>query len=96
MEAALEAGAEDIGEEDGQWRVTTEVSDFIGVRSALEAAEIEVASAELTMIPSNTVECTGGDAKKILNLVEALDDLDDVQKVHANFDIPEEELAGLE
>ncbi|QDU72971.1 YebC/PmpR family DNA-binding transcriptional regulator [Mucisphaera calidilacus] len=95
MELALEAGAEDVAEEDGVFRVVTEPSDFIPVRDAIEGAGIAVASAQLSMIPDNTVTCTGRDAEKVLNLVEALEDNDDVQKVYANFDIPEDELASL-
>jgi YebC/PmpR family DNA-binding regulatory protein len=96
MEAALEAGAEDVTEEGDYWSIETEPSEFQQVRSALEAAGIEFESAELTMIPSNTVECTGKDAQKVMNLVDTLEDNDDVQKVHANFDIPDEDLAALE
>ncbi len=95
MEVALEAGAEDVVDEGEIWQVTTEPSDFITVKEAVEGAEIAIESAELTMIPSNTVECTGKDAEKILAMMDALDDQDDVQKVHANFDIPEEELAAM-
>ena len=96
MEVALEAGADDITEEDDGFEILTDPSNFIAVREAMEAAEIPFESASLTMIPNNTVECTGRDAEKVFNLVEALDDHDDVQKVHANFDIPEEELAKIE
>ncbi len=95
MEQALEAGAEDISDEGEFWQITTEPGELHAVREALVAAELPVESAELTMIPNNTVECTGDMAKKVLSLVEALDDQDDVQNVHANFDIPEDELATL-
>jgi YebC/PmpR family DNA-binding regulatory protein len=96
MEIALEAGAEDIRDEGEFWLITTEPSDYRPVRQAIEDAELPIELSELTMIPSNTVECTGDNAKRVLSLVEALEDNDDVQKVHANFDIPDEELAALQ
>ena len=96
MELALEAGAEDIEDEGEAWRIVTDPSDFIAVKDALEGAGIEPDSAALSMIASNTVECLGKDAQKVLNLIEAFEDHDDVQKVHANFDIPDEEMAKLE
>jgi len=96
MEAALEAGAQDVIDQDESWQVVCQPADLIPIREAIEAAGITVESASMTMTPSTWVTCTGKDARKVLNLIEALDDHDDVQKVHANFDIPEEELAGLE
>jgi len=96
MELALEAGAEDIADEGEYFTVTCEPSDYSAVKDALDAAEVATESAELSMIASTTIECTGDDARKILNLMDALEDQDDVQKVHANFDIPEEELAAME
>jgi len=96
METALEAGAEDVADADEVWEVTTEPSALGGVRDALEAAGMTVESAKLAMIPSTTVEVTGRDAEKTLRLVENLEDHDDVQKVHSNFDVSEEELAALE
>ena len=96
MEIALEAGAEDIEDEGEAWRIVTDPSAFIAVKEAIAAAGIELASASLGMIANNTVECTGKDAQKVLNLIEAFEDHDDVQKVHANFDIPDEEMAKLD
>jgi len=96
MEAALEAGAEDVAEDGDFWSIETDPTAFQQVRDGLEQAGIELDTAELTMVPTNSVVCTGTDAKKVMNLVDALEDLDDVQKVHANFDIPDEELAALE
>lgn len=95
MEIALEAGAEDVADDGESFLVLCEPSDFIPVRDALEAAGIEPESAQLAMIPDTTVTCTGKDAQKVLNLMESLEDHDDVQKVYANFDIPEDELATL-
>ena len=66
------------------------------MREAIEAAEFPIESAGITMIPNTTVSCKGKDARKVLGLMEALEDQEDVQKVHANFDIPDEEMAALE
>ena len=95
LEIVLEAGAEDLSEEGDQWQVTTAPHDLPAVRGALEAAGIPVASAELSMVPQATVPVEGGQARQVLNLIDALDDLDDVQAVHANFDIPDEVLAEV-
>ena len=96
MDAVLEAGAEEVLDADESWQVLCEPSDFVAVREALESAELPLESAGMTMIPDSSVTCTGKAARKVLELVEALDDHDDVQKVHANFDIPDEELAALQ
>lgn len=96
MELALEAGAEDIEDDGEAWRIVTDPSTFIAVKDAIENAGIETASASLSMIANNTVECVGKDAMKVLKLIDAFEDHDDVQKVHANFDISDEEMAGLE
>ena len=93
MEIALEAGADDIVNDDGGWEVTTEPAAFLGVRQAIEAAGIEADSAEITMIPANTIECDVATAQKVLRLVDAIDEHDDVQKVYHNAEIPEEALA---
>lgn len=96
MEAALDAGAGDIIDADDSWQVLCEPTDLIPVREAIEAANITIESANLTMIPETTVTCTGKDAERIINLIDDLEDHDDVQKVHANFEIPDEELAALQ
>lgn len=96
MEIALEAGAEDVEHEQGMWTVTTTPSDYLPVREAIEQAGITMTSSALTMVPGNTVLVSGSDASKVLRLMDALEDHDDVQKVHANFDIPEEELAAMD
>jgi YebC/PmpR family DNA-binding regulatory protein len=95
MELILDAGAEDLADEGDQWRVTTDPGALPAVRSALEGAGVQPASAELSMVPQATVPVEGSKAKQVLNLVEALDDLDDVQAVHSNFDIPDEVLAEV-
>ncbi|MBG3876303.1 YebC/PmpR family DNA-binding transcriptional regulator [Desulfovibrio oxamicus] len=96
MEAALEAGADDVRDEGGTWEIHTAVADFAAVRDALEAAGMEMDSAELSMIPQNTVEVDAEAGRKLMRLVDALEDNDDVQNVHANFDLPDEVLAELE
>ncbi|HEX4902094.1 MAG TPA: YebC/PmpR family DNA-binding transcriptional regulator [Acidimicrobiales bacterium] len=91
MLVALEAGAEDITDEGGIWQVTTPPSDLPDIRQALEDAGIAVESSEVTMLPQNTVPITEPDkAKQTLRIVEALEDLDDVQAVYANFDMSAE------
>ncbi|MCC6682900.1 MAG: YebC/PmpR family DNA-binding transcriptional regulator [Phycisphaeraceae bacterium] len=96
METALEAGAEDVTDEGETWQVLSEPTDFIAVRDALKAAGFTMESSGINMIPATTVQLDSHDAQKVLKLVEALEDHDDVQKVHANFDIPDDVLASLE
>jgi YebC/PmpR family DNA-binding regulatory protein len=93
FEAALEAGAEDVTNEDDEFVVTAEVSDFMAVKEGLKEAGIDVSSSELTRIAKNEVEIAGKDAEKLLKLLDMLEDLDDVQKVHSNADIDEAVLA---
>lgn len=97
MEIALEAGAEDLEQEaDGTWQIRTEPSTLYTVREALTAAGLEPASAKVTMIPQTTVLCEGKTAEKILRMMDLFEEHDDVQEVHANFDIPEAELEKLD
>jgi len=93
LEAALEAGAEDVVEGTEELLVVTRPADFEGVRDALAARGFAPASAEVTMQPSTTVALQGKEAETMLSLAEALEDLDDVQNLYSNFDISEEELA---
>jgi len=97
MEAALDAGAEDITEDENTWVVMTESKDFYSVTEEIDKKEglPEYTLAEITMIPQNTVKVTGKDAEQMLRLMEALEDNDDVQNVYANFDIPEGEMEKL-
>jgi transcriptional/translational regulatory protein YebC/TACO1 len=88
--AAAEGGAEDVERDGSSFRVTSAPEDLTAVREAIEAAGIEVDSAELTMVPKTTVSLEDeGAAKKTLRLIDALEENDDVQEVYANFDIPE-------
>lgn len=95
MEAALNGGAEDVAEDGGQWTVTTDPSDFMAVRTALEEAGIAYASAELTMVPQNTIAPSESEARQILRMIDQLEDNDDVQDVYANFDISDEVLEAV-
>jgi YebC/PmpR family DNA-binding regulatory protein len=101
MEVVLEAGADDViapeGDDDdkGMWTIMTEVGDFQAVKVALEAAEIEIVEAEIARIPDNTIAVAGDDVRKLMNLIEVLEELDDVQKVYSNGDMDAEELAKL-
>lgn len=96
MEVALEAGAEDVQQDGDQFVVTCEPDDYSQVDQALEAAGLPVESKQLTRLPQNTVDLGPEDARKVLRLIEALDDHDDVQNVSANFNIPDEVLAEIE
>jgi YebC/PmpR family DNA-binding regulatory protein len=95
MEAALDAGAEDVKDAEDQWEVTTAPSDFYTVREAIEKAGLPVDSSSLTKIPGNTVKVEGKEAEQMLRLIEMLEDNDDVQNVYANFDISESEMERL-
>lgn len=88
MLAALDAGAEDVRDAgDGWFEIITVPSDLAAVRAAVVEAGIEVESADVTQMPSTTVPVSESDAKKLLRLIDTLDDLDDVQAVFANYDI---------
>ena len=95
MLAAIDAGAEDVREDGGQLRVVCEPADLGAVREALEGAGVEIESADVTMEPKNTVLVKGTEAEWLLKLVDTLEEHDDVDSVHANFDVPEEILAKL-
>ncbi|MGZ5291942.1 MAG: YebC/PmpR family DNA-binding transcriptional regulator [Actinomycetota bacterium] len=95
LEIALEAGADDLNDAESTWEITTDPTSFAGVRDAISAAGVGMLSAELTMVPQNTVRVDGGHAKQVLALLEALEDLDDTQSVYANFDIPESVMSEL-
>jgi YebC/PmpR family DNA-binding regulatory protein len=89
--AAIDAGAEDVQDEDGESVIYTAHADLAKVRDALRDAGLEVIEAELTYVPNNTVEITdAATAGKIMRLMDALDDIDDVTNTHVNFDIPED------
>lgn len=95
MEAALDAGAEDIKDEEDSFIVLTEPSQFEAVKKALENKKLTSVAAEVSMIPQNSVLLSGHDAEKMLKLMEVLEDHDDVQNVYANFDISKEEMERI-
>jgi YebC/PmpR family DNA-binding regulatory protein len=90
--AAIDAGADDVGRDGDLLKVVCAAADLAAVRNALEGSGVEIESAELAMEPRSTVEIGGADAARLMRLMEALDDQDDVDAVHANFDIPAEVL----
>ena len=90
MSVALDAGAEDMVTEDENYAVKTAPADFFKVKKAIEDNSIKIESAEITLIPKSTVKVTGEDSKKVLDLVNGLEEHEDVQNVYANFDIPDE------
>jgi YebC/PmpR family DNA-binding regulatory protein len=97
MMAALEAGAEDVTDQGDTFDITTAPTDFTAVRDALGEAGITMASADLTMIATTAVPlATEADARKVLRVLDALEDNDDVQNVYANFDIPADLMEQLE
>jgi YebC/PmpR family DNA-binding regulatory protein len=94
MLLALDAGAEDITDAGDHWQITTPPTDLPAVRAALEGADVNFDDAEVTLLPSSTVPLDKeSDAKKVLHVVDLLEEHDDVQNVYANFDIPDEILA---
>jgi transcriptional/translational regulatory protein YebC/TACO1 len=95
FEAALEAGADDVVDEDEQIEVLTDPSSFIEVREVLEKAGFKYESAEVTMIPQTMVKLEGKQAETMLKLMDRLEDNDDVQNVYANFDISQEEMERM-
>jgi YebC/PmpR family DNA-binding regulatory protein len=97
MEVAVEAGAEDLSDSGERWVLTSAAHDLAAVRDALVEAGVTPISAELTLEPTTTVAVTDeNEAKKVLHLLELIDDHDDVQSVHANYDIADEVLATFD
>jgi YebC/PmpR family DNA-binding regulatory protein len=96
LEATLDSGAEDFSREGDQYLVTTTPPMFHAVQDALRSRGFQIESAELTMVPRNTVRVEGADAERILRLMEVLEELEDVSKVSSNFDIDASQLAEAE
>ncbi len=97
MEVALEAGAEDVvTHDDGSIDVITTPESFMDVKEAMVAAGLEPDNADITMTPSTTVELGVEEAQKVIGLIEMLEDLDDVQNVYTNMEIPDEVMAQLQ
>jgi len=95
MEVALEAGADDVRQADSRFEVTCEVDVYSDLTYALENAGIEADVKQVTRIPNSTVDLDAGSGRKILKLLEALDDHDDVQNVSANFNLPDDVIAEI-
>ena len=93
MNAVLEAGAVEMGDEGENWEITTDVTSYEAVLEAVKALKIEPASAQaMAMLPKNTIKLEGKTAQQMLKLMDALDDHDDVKQVWSNFDIEEKEI----
>ncbi|MDR1037317.1 MAG: YebC/PmpR family DNA-binding transcriptional regulator [Deltaproteobacteria bacterium] len=95
MEVALDAGADDITESGGQVEVHTAIADLDTVKEAFDKAGLAYAQAEITYVPSNSLELSGRELNSAMKLLDALDDLDDVQKVWSNIDFSDESAQGL-
>ncbi len=97
MESVLDAGAEDISEEESTWVVMTDHKDFYAVKEGIDKLKDlpSYIGSEITMIPQNTVKVAGKEAEQVLRLMDALEDCEDVQNAYANFDIPESEMENL-
>ena len=96
LEATLDAGADDVNDLGDSFEVVSEPTDLVAVRSALQAAGIDYDSAEASFVPDMQVELDESGAAKMFRLVEALEDLDDVQNVFANYDVSDEVMEALE
>ena len=92
LAAALDAGADDMNDDDSAWEIITTPETFEAVRDAVKALGVEPSNAAIAMVPQNYVKLTGKDATQMVKLMEALDEHDDVQNVWANFDIEEKEI----
>jgi YebC/PmpR family DNA-binding regulatory protein len=95
LEVALEAGADDVNDLGDAFEIVSEPNDLVPVRTAIEAAGLDYDSAEVSFVPSVTVEVDASTAAKVVHLIEALEDSEDVQNVYANFDASEEALASI-
>jgi|SRR3989338_785330 len=95
MSIVLDAGAEDMKTGEGEFEIITTQENFEKIKKAVDENKIQTTFAEVTMVPQSYIKLTGQKAHQMLHLMEALEDHDDVQKVYANFDIPEEELAKV-
>jgi YebC/PmpR family DNA-binding regulatory protein len=96
FEVALEAGADDIKEDEQELEVTTEPSEFEEVKTAIDNAGLKYIFAEITMIPKTTVKLEGKSAQQMLTLMELLEDNEDISHVYANFDIPDEVMEAID
>jgi transcriptional/translational regulatory protein YebC/TACO1 len=95
FELAIDAGADDLRDDEDNFEIITSPDAFDGVLTAVKAAGVEPHVAEVEMVPQNYIKLEGSDARQMLKLMEALEDHDDVQKVSANFDISEADMAAV-
>lgn len=95
IEVALEAGAQDVREEENEYEIITEPASFDAVKKAVDTAGFKCIQAQISMIPRNTVKLNDDRAGQMLKLMEKLEDNDDVQDVYANFDIPDDVMERL-
>ncbi len=95
LDLALEAGAEDIKESETQFEILTDPADFESIKKAFDDQGLRYSLAEISMIPQTTVKLDGRDAERVLSLMEALEENDDISHVYANFDIPDEVMEAL-
>lgn len=95
LDIALEAGADDVREEETEFEVVISPSDFETVKTAFDDSDLEYTVAEISMVPQNTIKLEGKKAEQMLNLMESLEDNDDVNNIYANFDIPDEVMEAL-
>jgi transcriptional/translational regulatory protein YebC/TACO1 len=96
LEAVLDAGAEEVNDLGEAFEVVSEPSDLVPVRSALQSAGIDYESADSSFLPSMQIELDAEGAKKLFELIDAIEELDDVQNVFSNFDVSDEVMASLE
>ena len=96
LDAALDAGIEDVEDRGELLVLTTDPSDMVGVRTALQSANIDYESADVEFVPSMNVQVDAPTARKVIALIDVLEDLDDVQNIYSNFDVSPEVLAELE
>lgn len=90
MGIALDAGAEDMVVEDENYAIKTNPQDYFKVKKAIDDAGIKAEDAEITLLPKSTIKLAGEDARKVLDLVDSIEEHEDIQHVYANFDIPDE------
>ncbi len=95
LEAVLEAGAEEVNDLGDSFEILSDPSDLVSVRSALQAQALDYESADTSFLPSMSIPLDGESAKKVFSLIEAIEDLDDVQNVYGNFDVSDEVMASL-
>ena len=95
LEIAIDAGAEDVREDDGNYEILTAPEDFESVKKAIDGASIPYLEASITMYPATTTNLSGSEAEQMVRLMESLEDCDDVQKVYTNADIPSEILEKM-